>query len=101
MGLPKGKTNNKAGRPKGSKSKVTLSLRAQINDFLAGNFDKFKRDLELLEPRDRINAYIKLLSFGIPTLQSVDSKAEITTKLEKLNVDQLEKMIDEILEDNG
>jgi len=100
MGLPKGKTNNRSGRPKGSKTKVTLTLRARINDFLGGNFSKFEDDFAMLEPKDRVGIYIKLLSFGLPTLQSIDSKAEITTKLEKLSIPQLEKMIDQILE-NG
>lgn len=101
MGLPKGTTNNKAGRPKGSKSKVSTSLRARVIDYLGNNFTTFEKDIQLLEPKDRVQAYMKLLTFGLPTLQSVDSKTEIVNKMEKLSIGQLEQMVDQILNENG
>lgn len=101
MGLSKGTTNNRAGRPKGSKSKVSISLRTKVIEYLGDNFVKFEKDIQLLEPKDRVQAYMKLLTFGLPTLQSVDAKAEIVNKMEKLSVSQLEQMVDQILNENG
>lgn len=101
MGLPKGITNNKAGRPKGSKSKVSISLRNRVIDYLGNNFVRLEKDIESLEPKERVQAYMKLLAFGLPTLQSIDAKTEIVNKMEKLSVSQLEQMVDQILNENG
>jgi hypothetical protein len=70
MGLPKGKTNNPGGRPKGSPNRATEKMRCLITDFLDENFEQVSRDMMELEPKDRVKFYIDLLSFGLPRLQN-------------------------------
>ncbi len=71
-------SNNPTGRPTGSKNKVTIDLRIRINDFLSDNWETLQADFKKLEPKDRLLFYEKLLSFGLPKLQS--TKIEDTTK---------------------
>lgn len=66
----KGHTNNPDGRPKGTPNKVTGSLRKRINDFLADNWQQMQNDFKALDPKDRLTFYEKLLSYGLPKLQS-------------------------------
>jgi hypothetical protein len=72
VGLPAGKTNNPAGRPPGSKNQSAEELRRIIKAILADNFshDKLQRDLDLLEPKDRLYFYERLLHYSLPKLQA-------------------------------
>lgn len=101
MGLPKGKTNNPNGRPKGSKNKASENLRKSVLDLLDENWDTIQRDLKKLEPKDRLGFLEKLLPYTLPKLQSVEVKAEVNTKLESLNLVQLDRLIDHILNDKA
>jgi len=57
-------------------NKVTANMRETIDQFLAENFDDMKLQFEMLEPKDKINAYIRLLEFTVPKLTR--SQNEIT-----------------------
>lgn len=72
-GLPK-----TGGRKKGSVNKVTANMRETIDQFLAENFDDMKLEFGMLEPKDKINAYIRLLEFALPKLNRTHN--EITGK---------------------
>jgi hypothetical protein len=63
MGLPKGKTNNLKGRPKGSKNKVTKDTRGFIIEALEKVSETIIADLEGLSPKDRVSSFFKLLEF--------------------------------------
>ena len=70
MGLKKGQTNNPDGRPVGSQNKINADLRQSINDFLQKNFVEVEKDMQKLQPKDRVKLYIDLLSYSLPKLQS-------------------------------
>jgi hypothetical protein len=71
MGLPKGRTNNPTGRPKGSKNVLTEKLRNDMTAFLSGQWEQIQQDFKDLEPRERILLYEKLLQYTMPKLQSL------------------------------
>ncbi len=66
MGLSKGRTNNPGGRRLGSKNKVTIPIREQLNDYLKNNFKEFEEACRVLEPRDFVNVFRDLLKYAVP-----------------------------------
>ena len=65
-GLPKGRSNNPGGRPKGSKNKIPAELKSRMVEELTNSFDKFFSRLSNLDDRDYIRAYTELLKLVIP-----------------------------------
>jgi hypothetical protein len=54
MAQKKGQTGNPGGRPKGTPNKVTSDLRAWINELLNDNRKQIAKDIQLLEPHQRV-----------------------------------------------
>jgi hypothetical protein len=77
MGLKKGQTNNKTGRPKGAPNKVTTDLRKWVECLIDKNLKKMERDLKQLEPKDRLIILEKLMQYSIPKQQSISVEAQI------------------------
>ena len=74
MGLPKGRTNNPAGRPKKSLTKITLNLREDIVKFLSSNFGTVVKEFEKIDsPTQKIKLYLDLMGFALPRLKSSES----------------------------
>ena len=94
-GLRKGRTNNPAGRPKGSPNKITTELRTRINDFLSENWDIIEKDFKTLAPRERAMLFEKLLQYCVPRLQSTD--IDLT---ETLTDEQIDQIIEKLKQDN-
>lgn len=99
MGLPKGKTNNPAGKPPGTKNKINADLRVMINDFLNDEFDTIKEDFKRLDPKDKLKFYTDLLNYGLPKLQATSLEID----LEKLTESDLDLIIERLIKktDNG
>lgn len=70
------------GRQKGTPNKTTKKVRDAISDVVNNYFDsdKFAKDIEDLDPKDRVSAIEKLASYVIPKLQSVDVNAEVKSQ---------------------
>jgi hypothetical protein len=66
MGLPKNRTNNPAGRPKGSPNRNTDEVRVMLRTFVAMNLQTIQNDFESLEPKDRLFFIEKLLRHVLP-----------------------------------
>jgi hypothetical protein len=59
-----GKKSSRAGRP----NKATADLRQFIADALENGTGQLLKDLAELEPKDRVNAWLKLAEFVLPKL---------------------------------
>ena len=85
---PKKRTKT-GGRKKGTPNRVTSELRDRVNYLIEDNFEKVIQDIESLEPKDRIDVFIKLLDYAIPKLQRVDNFS-VTQKINtpiQVNID--------------
>jgi len=72
-GLPKGKTNNPHGKPKGTKNKLTSDLKDRMTTFLEGNFDKFTQDMNSIEDKGlRSKLYIEAYKMVVPKPKDPD-----------------------------
>ena len=72
MKYRKGQSGNPNGRGKGVKNKATVILRESVTKLLEDNYKLICDDFNSLEPKDRINTWIKLLEFSLSKLKSVD-----------------------------
>ena len=50
-----------------------VALRQRVEMILEENFVQIQKDLAELSPKDRIDAYIRLLDFALPKLQRIDT----------------------------
>ena len=98
MPFSKGISGNPNGRPKGSTNNNIKDLRERIKLLLDAQFEQIITDLKDLEPRERINAYIKLIEYVVPKLKSTEYKEQGTSleALISLNTDERRKRISEL-----
>jgi hypothetical protein len=66
MKYSKGQTGNPHGRPVGSKNKVTADLREWVKELLDGTREQFIRDMQALEPYQRLVVWERLLAYVLP-----------------------------------
>ena len=74
--MEKGKTNNPFGRPVGTANKVTASLKAKIELIIENNIDLFQKDLEALDPKERLTLIVKLFDFVLPKQKELKLETE-------------------------
>lgn len=92
--MPKGKTNNPNGRPKGTPNRITQDVRAWLSAVIDGNRKQMERDLKTLEPKDRLQMLEKLMQYVIPKQQTVRADLEIDTpKLDQRTPEEVEAAI--------
>ena len=91
-------SGNPNGRPKASTNNNIKDLRERIKLLLDAQFEQIITDLKDLEPRERINAYIKLIEYVVPKLKSTEYKEQGTSleALISLNTDERRKRISEL-----
>lgn len=92
MAFKKNQSGNPKGRLKGTANKVTTDLRQWVNTFIDDNREQIKADWLLLDPKDRIQLFEKLLKYSLPTLQSI----AVETDFDKLTDEQLDTIINEL-----
>lgn len=97
MAFHKGKSGNPNGRPTGIKNKATADLRQQINLLLEEQFGQVQTDLLNLEPKDRVNAWLRLLEFAVPKLQ----RSETVIDLSKMTDAEIDTLLERALNQNG
>ena len=83
------------GRQKGTPNKTTSFTKAVIQDILSEYYDTgfLSEDMKALEPKERVDAMLKLAAFVTPKPQSVDMS--ITTGKQKTIEDTLEELSEE------
>ena len=94
MGLKKGQTNNRKGRPKGTQNKVTTDLRQSVTSFLDNNWPQVQAEFDQLEAKEKLAFLERLLKFALPSLQAVQLDADID--LNKMDDGQLDLIINKI-----
>lgn len=92
MPFKTGESGNQAGRPPGSQNKNVARLRDWITTFLEENKERVKEDWLLLEPKDRIILFEKLLKYSLPTLQATT----LSTEFDNMSEADLDKIINEL-----
>lgn len=98
MGLKKGQSNNRKGRPKGSGNKVNKTTRELITSFVDGNMNKLRENYDTLEPRMQVKVIIDLLGFVIPKYASITYYDESESKDDswKTRFNLIKQELDEI-----
>jgi hypothetical protein len=71
MSYEKGKPKT-GGRQTGTPNRTTADLKSRISTLLDAQFDNVVEDLEQLEPKGRVTAYLKLLEFAVPKLNRTE-----------------------------
>lgn len=87
-----GQSGNPKGRPKGSKHRATFELRERVKQLLDDQFDQVVDDLTNLDPKERVNAWLRLLEYALPKLQ----RTETTIDFSSLTDQQVDALIDQI-----
>jgi hypothetical protein len=67
MAQKKGQTGNPNGRPKGTPNKTTAEMKETIQLFIELNFEQIQKDFAILEPRERVTLYERMLKYVIPS----------------------------------
>jgi len=97
MGLPKGRTNNKKGRPKGTPNKITKEIRLKIDQFITDKISEIDEIWQELEPKDKFTFLSKLLEYAVPKLRSQELNI---TEYSNYSDEDLKKIASEILKNN-
>ncbi|MDO4783394.1 MAG: hypothetical protein Q4A09_09300, partial [Capnocytophaga felis] len=72
MPRPKGTTKT-GGRQKGTPNKATGDMRKWLKSFLDQNQEQIEKDFKALEPKERIQAFERLLQYTLPKMQTMDA----------------------------
>jgi len=94
MGLPKGRTNNKKGRPKGTPNRVTKEIRLKIDQFITEKISEIDEIWQELEPKDKFTFLSKLLEYTLPKLRSQELNI---SEYNNFSTDELKTIANEIV----
>ena len=62
------------GRKEGTENRVTKDVRGCFLNLIEMNLDNMQKDIDSLEPKERVKALIELAKFVVPTLKAIDIK---------------------------
>jgi hypothetical protein len=85
----RGMTNNPYGRPKGIPNKKTTELREKISRLIEENWATIQKDIDQLEPKERLNFLEKLMGYTLPKLQSVQVESDQNLGAETITIFKL------------
>jgi hypothetical protein len=82
MPFKPGESGNPLGKPKGTKGKLSTKVKEALATALEGELENIQELLHQLEPKERVDAVIKLLPFFFPKLQAqqITIDAEVVEK---------------------
>ena len=66
------KGNKMGGRTTGSKNRVNQPIRDKFLELLETNMERMQKDLDELEPKERIKLLLDMASFCIPKLKAIE-----------------------------
>ena len=65
------------GKPKGAKNKSSKLGKEKIAKFLdEGGYDDMMQEIAMLDGKDKVQAYIKLIEFVVPKQKAVEHKGD-------------------------
>lgn len=79
------------GRQKGTPNRLTTDLKSRIAEVVENGFEAIESDLEALEAKDRINAYLKLLEYVMP------KQRETKIDISNLSDEEVEELLNKAL----
>ncbi|MEI7587121.1 hypothetical protein [Runella sp.] len=94
----KGTTNNPNGRPKGVPNKINADLKSRIAQIVQYGFENVESDLEALEPKDRVGAYLKFLEYLLPKQR--ETKVDVSSLTDNEVEQLLERALAKINHEN-
>lgn len=86
------------GRPKGALNRSTEMMKLTIARAIDNTLNTLSTDLEKIKKKDperAIELALKLMEFALPKLSRTEMKAEIEQKIQAINVNITQKVIDE------
>lgn len=91
MARPKG-TPKTGGRVKGTPNKVTYSLKEWITSLIEKQRPQIEKDLQNLEPKERLQMIEKLMQYVIPK----QAAQQVKLDFDSLTDEQLEQLVNDI-----
>jgi hypothetical protein len=82
------------GRTAGTPNKITSDVKSRIATLIEQRFDSIADDLELLEPKDRVTAYLKFLEYVLPKQR--EQKIDLSTLTDEQIDDLLNKALNKL-----
>ena len=77
------------GRKSGSTNRTSTDIKSKIADLIDQQFNTITADLELLEPKERVTAYLKFLEYVLPKQR--EQKIDLSTLSDEQIDDLLNK----------
>lgn len=74
MAQKKGQTGNPKGRPKGTPNRSTAEIRSLYSQLLSNNIESLQESLDLMQPKERFAALLKLSEFVLPKAKESEEK---------------------------
>lgn len=81
---------NRAGRKKGSLNKTTTEIKQVLNQVISNQLDTLEKDINKLkktDPEAALKLSIKLIEYIIPKMNKMELSGEITTKIERIQIE--------------
>jgi len=97
MGLPKGKTNNPDGRPKGTPNRTTAQIKELLNEFVSMNLEDIQEQYNQLEPREKLQFFERVLKYVVPQQQSYVENIDVS----QLSESEIDSLLDKIMKKEG
>jgi transposase len=69
-------TQKTGGREKGTPNKVTADIKAWLVSLINKNKRQVEKDLEKLDPKDRLLMFEKLMQYVIPKMQAITPESD-------------------------
>lgn len=86
MAFKSGKSGNPNGRPKGTRNRATSDLVKRIELILDKNTKQLQKDLDSLQPVERVKAITGLIGYVIPKKQALNMQQSLDYEYHKLEV---------------
>ncbi len=94
VGRPKGQRKT-GGRQKGTPNRMTSSIRSWLSELIDDHREQVAKDLQDLEPKDRLQMLEKFMQYTTPKMSNVQQSIDLNI----LSDDQLNTIIEEITKD--